>query len=64
MTRRTVEQEHDLGQETNFISRQFAGGDYEAEQALRRMPEYCQHSSMTTSSIFDLCLVQTHSADT
>ena len=59
MTRRTLEQEHDLGQETHFIPRHFAGGDSEAEQASRRMPEYCRHSSMTTSSVLDLCLVQT-----
>ena len=59
MTRRTVVEDHGLGQETYFILQQFAGGNYEVEQALRRMTEYWQRRLMTTSSILDLCLVQT-----
>ena len=61
---RTGVEEHVLTQETYFILNQYTGGAYEVEQALRRMPIYCQHRLMSTSAILDLCLVQTRARDT
>ena len=61
ITRRGPDDEDRLAKETYFILKKYVGGDFEAEQALLRLPTHCRHHAMTDATTLDVCLVQAQS---